>query len=413
MLKKLQHKFVVIATIALVTIVFVELLAVNMINIYQHDTDSRNMLYLIAENDGILPSKAASEDFGSMFWNPFGRVQITVETPYSTRYFSVKFRGNVVTDISNQNTSSVTDREAVEYASKVFKLRPGFGFVDTYRYYYAIDPGTDSGIIVFLDFEKDLKSTFTLASLSFFVGVILIIVLLLPVYLLSKRALRPVKRSIEAQKQFITDAGHELKTPLTIISADAEVLELSGGENEWLTSIKSQAERMNTLVKNLVDLSKFDEESTEREVADFNISEAVLDTALNFEPMAKSRDFEFVLDVKPNIHIKGSEAEIRQLVSILCDNAIKYTSPSGSIKISLYKSGKTICLDAYNTCENIEKEKLPKLFDRFYRADSSRSRETGGYGIGLSIAKAIVERHRGRITANSYDSKSIVFKIYL
>ena len=411
MLKKLQHKFVRIAIIALVTIVFVELFAVNMINIYQHDSDSRTLLYLIAENDGILPSKATEDAFDNMFWNPFGKVQITVETPYSTRYFVVKFRENVVTDISTQNMASVSDKEAVGYASKIFKQQPGFGFIDTYRYYYAVNPETNSGIMVFLDFEKDLKSTFTLAFISFLVGMIGIIVLTFPVYLLSKRALRPVRRSIEMQKQFITDAGHELKTPLTIISADAEVLELNDGENEWLSSIKSQTKRMNTLVKNLVELSKYDEEPADREITVFNLSEAVLDTALNFEHLAKSKNLEFVLDVRPDIKMKGSEAEIRQLVSILCDNAVKYTPPSGNIKISLYKSGKTVCLDAYNTCESIEKDKLPKLFDRFYRADTSRSRETGGYGIGLSIAKAIVERHKGKISANSQDSKSILFKI--
>ncbi len=412
MLKRLQRKFVAIAILALFTVVFVELFSVNVVNVYQRDSDSKSLLYLIAQNDGVLPNTARDDSFGA-FWNPFGRTTVTVETPYATRYFVVKLHGNVVTDISTKNIASVSDQTAFEYAAKVYGEEPGYGFLDIYRYYYVKDAATGNAIMVFLDFERELEETFALASISFLVGVIFVILLSFPVYLLTRSALAPVRRSIEQQKQFITDAGHELKTPLAIISADADVLEMCEGENEWVSSIKSQTVRMNTLVRNLVSLSKLDEMASDIEHVEFNISEAVLDTALNFEPMAKSRQLSFTLDVAPDLTLKGNEGEIRQLVSILCDNALKYTNEQGEIKISLYKSGKTLTLDAYNTCDGIEKEKLPHLFDRFYRADPARARETGGYGIGLSIAKAIVERHKGKISASSADGKSILFHITL
>ena len=115
----------------------------------------------------------------------------------------------------------------------------------------------------------------------------------------------------------------------------------------------------------------------------------------------------------PELQYKGNESGLRQLVSILCDNAVKYCAPQGKIVVSLYKSGKSVCLDVYNDCEQVEREKLPRLFDRFYRADTSRSRETGGYGIGLSVAKAIVTRHKGKITASTEDEKSILFHAVL
>ncbi|MBQ4206964.1 MAG: GHKL domain-containing protein [Clostridia bacterium] len=412
MLKRLQRKFVAIAILALVTIVFVELFSVNVVNVYQRDSDSKSILYLIAQNDGVLPNTTVTDAFTSG-WNPFSRTQITVETPYSTRYFVVKLHDNTVTDISTRNIASVSDRTAFEYAAKVYGEEPGYGFLDIYRYYYARDDATGNSIMVFLDFERELEATFALATVSFLVGVIFILLLSFPVYLLTRSALAPVRRSIEQQKQFITDASHELKTPLAIISADADVLELCGGENEWVSSIKSQTARMDTLVRNLVSLSKLDETANESEHVTFNVSEAVLDTALNFEPLAKSRDLRFSLDVTPDLTLKGSEGEIRQLVSLLCDNALKYTNDGGEIRLSLYKSGKSLCLDAYNTCESIEKDKLPHLFDRFYRADNSRARETGGYGIGLSIAKAIVERHKGKIGASSADGRSILFRIQL
>lgn len=412
MLKRLQRKFVAIAILALVTIVFVELFSVNVVNVYQRDSDSKSILYLIAQNDGVLPNATVTDSFSSG-WNPFSRTQITVETPYSTRYFVVKLHDNVVTDISTRNIASVSDRAAFEYAAQVYGKETGYGFLDIYRYYYAKDEATGNSIMVFLDFERELEATFALATVSFLVGVIFILLLSFPVYLLTRSALAPVKRSIEQQKQFITDASHELKTPLAIISADADVLEMCEGENEWVSSIKSQTARMDTLVRNLVSLSKLDETANESEHVTFNVSEAVLDTALNFEPLAKSRNLRFTLDVAPDLTLKGSEGEIRQLVSLLCDNALKYTNDGGEIRLSLYKNGKTLCLDAYNTCESIEKDKLPHLFDRFYRADKSRARETGGYGIGLSIAKAIVERHKGKIGASSQDGRSILFRIQL
>ncbi len=410
MLKRLQRKFVAIAILALVTIVFVELFSVNLVNVYQRDSDSRSILYLIAQNDGALPNTTVTDAFTSG-WNPFSRTQITVETPYSTRYFVVKLQDNVVTSISTKNIASVSDRDAFEYAAQVYGRETGYGFLDIYRYYYAKDETTGTSIMVFLDFERELEATFALATVSFLVGVVFILLLSFPVYLLTKSALAPVKRSIEQQKQFITDASHELKTPLAIISADADVLEMCEGENEWVSSIKSQTARMNTLVRNLVSLSKLDETANESEHIEFNVSEAVLDTALNFEPLAKSRNLRFSLDVTSDLTFKGSEGEIRQLVSLLCDNALKYTNDGGEIRLSLYKSGKSLCLDAYNTCESIEKDKLPHLFDRFYRADPARARETGGYGIGLSIAKAIVERHKGKISASSADGRSILFRI--
>ncbi len=412
MLKRLQRKFVAIAILALVTIVFVELFSVNVVNVYQRDSDSKSILYLIAQNDGVLPNATVTDSFSSG-WNPFSRTQITVETPYSTRYFVVKLHDNIVTDISTRNIASVSDRAAFEYAAQVYGKETGYGFLDIYRYYYAKDEATGNSIMVFLDFERELEATFALATVSFLVGVIFILLLSFPVYLLTRSALAPVKRSIEQQKQFITDASHELKTPLAIISADADVLEMCEGENEWVSSIKSQTARMDTLVRNLVSLSKLDETANESEHVTFNVSEAVLDTALNFEPLAKSRNLRFTLDVAPDLTLKGSEGEIRQLVSLLCDNALKYTNDGGEIRLSLYKNGKTLCLDAYNTCESIEKDKLPHLFDRFYRADKSRARETGGYGIGLSIAKAIVERHKGKISASSQDGRSILFRIQL
>ncbi|MFI3140757.1 MAG: HAMP domain-containing sensor histidine kinase [Clostridia bacterium] len=410
MLKHLQRRFAAISMFALTLLVVCQLTSVNLIHLYQSDSDVKEILDFIVENDGTLDniSPIASRVAGLF---PFSDFDTSVETPDSTRYFVVKVENNVVVDISTENINAVTDKMAIEYASQVSQDGVGYGYVDVYRYLYVEEDG--KAMMVFIDFSDELIEAITLAIISSIVGIICIIVILFPVYWLSKRALAPVFKSMEKQKQFITDAGHELKTPVAIISADADVLKLCGGDSEWVDSIKKQTERMDKLIKNLVDLSKLDEAEQHRSNEYFNISDAVFDAASNFETLAASKHLEFIIDVSQDMRYKGNEAEIRQLVGILCDNAIKYCNDEGVIKLSLYKSGRSICLDVYNTCDYIDPKVTGRLFDRFYRADNSRARETGGYGIGLSIAKAVTERHKGRIRAISNDSKSIVFKVNL
>lgn len=411
MLKKLQHRFVAIAMFALSIMFVVQLGAVNVINLYQRDSEVKSILKIIADNNGVLPGGYNNQEGIGNFLNPFGKLEINIETPYSTRYFVVELKNNVVTKISTEHIAAVTDLAAYEYASEVYREGPGFGTIGSYRYYYKALP--EKSIMVFIDITRDLRISFALMSISTLVMLITFLIILLPVWWLSKKALEPVSEAIEKQKQFITDAGHELKTPLAIISADAEVMELCQGENEWLTSIKKQTVRMNTLVKNLVELSKMGEETDSTKHQSFNISEAVIDTASSFATVAKASGKTFTYSAARDIKYTGNEEEIKQLISILCDNAIKYTNEGGTIKLNLYKVGKYIQIDVFNTCEYVDPSTVSRMFDRFYRADSSRARETGGYGIGLSIAKAIVERHKGRIRAVTESTTAITFKITL
>lgn len=411
MLKKLQRRFIAIAMVALASLMLFQNLAVNAITIYQRDLDARSILKVIAKNGGVLPSQYIDEyDYLTGFFSPFSDYH--VETPYSTRYFVVELYDNIVTRISTEHIAAVDKQTALQYANEAYKGEPGFGFLDVYRYLYTKN-GSRS-MIVFLDMQKEMKQSTVLLNISFMVSFIALGFLLLFVYLLSKRAMRPVAMAMDKQKQFITDAGHELKTPIAIIKADAEVLELCQGENEWVSSIKNQTDRMTHLVKSLVDLSKLNEMNKETK-SWFNISNAVLETAEGFETSAKVAGKHFSYSASGEIRYLGNEQEIRQLISILCDNAIKYTDEGGYIKLIVYKAGKNIQIESYNTCEYVDPNTTEKLFDRFYRGDSSRAREekTGGYGIGLSIAKAIVDRHHGKIRVVTGGTTSITFKITL
>lgn len=414
MLKKLQKRFMAIALFALASLTIVQTIGVNVINIYQRDSDLRSTLKIIAANKGVLPSSSDDDyDIGS-FFNPFGDHRLSVETPYTTKYFVVEMQGNVVTNISTENAEDVNDKTAFNYAAKIYNTDPGFGLIDNYRYYYTVS-STGKAMIVFIDMTRDLAQVTALATISVFVNIITITALVILVYWLSKKAMKPVATSIEKQKQFITDASHELKTPLAIISANAEVLEMCDGENEWLTSIKNQTIRMNHLVKKLVELSKLNEMSDKDNHTLFNISSAFLDTAANFETSAAVANKNLSYSAANDLEYYGDEGEIRQLITILCDNALKYTDECGHINLSLYKSGKNIIIESFNTCEYIDPNTVSHLFDRFYRGDSSRAREekVGGYGIGLSIAQAIVHRHGGKIKVSTTGTTGITFKVTL
>ena len=232
--------------------------------------------------------------------------------------------------------------------------------------------------------------------------------------ILSRRIVRPMAESYEKQRQFITDAGHELKTPMTIISADADLAEMECGENQWLTDIRRQAQRLTALTNDLIYLSRMEEEQPKLQYIDFPISDVVEEMAQSFAAPARSQDKELQVQVQPMLSFKGDEKGIRQLASILLDNALKYSPPGGQLALRLEKQGRNLLLTVSNTCaQPMEQDKLPHLFDRFYRTDQSRNSQSGGYGLGLSIARSIVSAHKGKIRAESHDGTQLSIQVKL
>jgi signal transduction histidine kinase len=278
--------------------------------------------------------------------------------------------------------------------------------VDCYRY-KSVSLEDGSLMYIFLDCERELDTfeMFLAACIAVSLAGLLLVFIL--VFFFSKILLRPVAESYEKQKRFITDASHELKTPLTIIDANTEVIEMTNGESQWTQSTRKQIARLTSLTEKLVFLTRMDEERSKPDMMDFPISDAILDTAETFVPLAESKGRTLSIHAEPNLSYHGNEGMIRQLVSLLLDNAVKYSSESGQISLSFLRHGKNLRLTIKNTVEDIAPGRHDEFFERFYRSDSSRNQKSGGFGIGLSVAQAIVAAHHGKISARSEDGRSL------
>lgn len=413
MIKKLQRKFILITMISLLLVMILLVGLINGLNIYQMEHRINGTMRILSENQGKFPKfenpppRQKMHELGLQMELGF---QMNAETPFETRYFIVNTeKDGTIREIDTSHIAAVASEDAKNYANTIIKGAKDNGYEGIYR--YAVVEQADGYMLIFIDCRIQIQTAKIFLFISCGVGVFTLILMFILVSVFSKRAIKPIIESTEKQKQFITDAGHEIKTPIAIISANADVLELIGEKNEWITSIRNQTIRLDKLVKNLLMLSKMEEGDIKLTFSDIDLSEAVYETSCSFKAMAEMQNKVFQMNIHPDIKIQGDENSIHQLVSTLVDNAVKYSDDGGTIKINLSPTKKGSKLEVYNTTEVIKTDNLNRLFDRFYRADPSRSRETGGYGIGLSIVKSIVEAHHGKIIAQGEDGKSICFTV--
>ncbi len=409
MIKKLQRKFIMIAMGSLALVMVILVGSINAINLYQMEHRVNGAIKILSENQGKFPK---FEKGKPPKVEPRYGFEMNEETQFETRYFIVEVNEDgSIREIDTSHIAAVTSVDAAEYADKIMSNNKNSGYEGIYK--YAVVDQAYGYMLVFMDCRSKLQTATIFLLTSSGVALATLLLMFILVSVLSKKAINPIIESMEKQKQFITDAGHEIKTPLTIISANADVLELTGGENEWITSIRNQTTRLDKLVKNLLTLSRIDEGNIKLVFTDFELSDTVFEAAGPFETIAETQNKKFQMDIQPGIKLHGDEGSIHQLVSTLVDNAMKYSNENATIRISLSAVKKGVKIEVYNTTDEIDKEHLDKLFDRFYRADFSRSRATGGYGIGLSIAKSIVQAHHGKISVKSEDGKSICFTVLI
>ena len=399
MINKLKRKFLIIATVFMFILMALLVLIMNVVNYREVCKDADSVLdVLIQPNLPFFAERENDEKSERVFdFIPRG---MSPEVPYESRFFVVRVSsdGNVLqSDLSR--IISVDEESAKEYIKGALASGGERGFIGSFRYAKISD---DNGTrILFLDCGRKLDSFSSFLWISVIVGFCGCIVVFVAFVLTAGKIVSPIAESYEKQKRFISDAGHEIKTPLTIINANVDLLE-SDGEKEELTDIRAQTKRLTELTNNLVMLSKMEEAEHTLQKIDFPLSDLVFETANSFRAPALSHGLEYAVSVQPDVTANGSPDTIRQLISVLLDNAVKYSKESGKIDVSLTANRKTAALTVSNdTNDKIDAKDLQHIFDRFYRTDTSRNSETGGHGIGLSIAKAIAEAHGGSIAAST------------
>ena len=417
MIKRLRRKLIAACMVSLALVLTVILGGVNLMGYSRVVADADAVLTVLGDNDGMFPKNHAQEappEGENAPGEPpggkrdlFGPRGMSPETPYESRFFSVLLgEGGQVLQTDTGQIAAVDAEDAAAYARSVARSGSRSGFWGDYRYLLCEDELGSR--VIFLDCGRSLsavRSTLLTSVVLAAAGLLAVLALLL---VLSSRIVRPVAESYEKQKRFITDAGHELKTPMTIISADADLAEMVCGENQWLSDIRRQAQRLTGLTNDLIYLSRMEEEQPRLPCIEFPVSDVVEEMGQSFLAVAKSQDKTLDIRVQPMLSWAGDEKAARQLVSILLDNALKYSPPGGQLALRLEKQGRGLLLSVSNTVDKpMEREALPRLFDRFYRADQSRNSQTGGYGLGLSIARSIVLAHRGKIRAESPDGRTL------
>lgn len=409
MIKKLRMKLIAASMVSLLIVLFIIEGIIGMLNYNKIVSEADRVLEILGKNEGQLPKMDLYPKKDNDIPRRKGHQSFS-EFTYESRYFSVLMdeEGKVISSDTGKITIVDSDA-AIEYAQTIWDKGSKKGFIENYRYYVC---ESESDIrIIFLDCGRSLSTFHDFIITGVIVSVIGLVSVLILMVFVSSRIVKPFSENYEKQKRFITDAGHELKTPLTIIDADTEVLEMDFGENEWITDIQTQTKRMVDLTNNLILLSRMEEERKKELMIEFPLSDVVEETVGTFQSLIKTQNKTLNSDIKPFIVMRGDEKAIRQLVTILLDNAVKYSDEEGRIEVSLEKQKNRIRFSVFNTTEIISREHLEHLFDRFYRTDSSRNSQTGGYGLGLSIAAATVNAHKGKIVALTEDEKSLLIVV--
>ena len=392
MIRRLRRRFILICTISFLTVFIVMAVAIFVTNTVRQNRRLDILADLLSENGGNFPEPKTAAPASFRKLPDF----INSETPFTTRFYTVTFNADGTVQSSDISyVSDISAEEAGRNAEAVLKKGKERGWYGDFRYKIYETDGTQH--VVFISGKNHRAAAKDFMRLTFSVFGIGSLAVLGLIVLLSKLALRPAEESYRKQKQFITDANHELKTPLTLILTNVDIAESELGQNEWLDDIRTEGERMSKLVNRLVTLSRMDEEKEQDLFAEFDLSEAVSDTVSEFTELAGMCGKDMTAEITPDIRYRGNETELRQLTAILLDNAVKYCDDGGKIHTSLVLKKHPV-LSVTNTCKNVDSIQLDRLVDRFYREDTARTAGSG-FGIGLSIAQSITARHKGTIQA--------------
>lgn len=404
MIKKYRKKFILIAMCSVAAVLVLILGAINLFNYVETTKRSNRILDLLCENGGEFPSIFIPE-------NTISGNGITNETPFEARYFTAVIdEKDKLYALNMQKVAAITPFEARQYIAKAKNSNKTSGRINDYK--YRIIKNDNRYLYVFLDCSKDFYVVGRFLVLSALMSIIGLIGVFLLLLFLSSVALKPIEKNYEKQKAFITNASHDIKTPLTIINAETDLLNLDYGENEYTDEIKKQIKKLSSLTDKLVFLSKA-EEIGNYQLTPLDVSSLIKNVAEDYKNSAKAKNVNFFVNLSDNIYIYGNKELLTQAFSLLFDNVLKYTPENGKTTVALTKNGKQCRILFTNDAENITIGNHDEFFERFYRGDKSRNSEKGGNGIGLSVVKAITDIHKGKISAFSTQENLICFSMCL
>ena len=435
--KRLRQKFVLVAMLSVTAALALILVVINAVNYQSVCRMADDRIEAIVENGGSFPSvfgadearvgQEETSDASVVILEELSATYIDrsyglgkraadimdKEAPYDTRYFTVTVDDDgTIAGVDVNHVAAITAQDACTYALQVSTKSAKHGFYSAYRY-RVVD--TDEGsLYVFVDCSRELSNfeAFLGASAAIGMGAWLLVFILMVIF--SRVAVRPIVESYRKQQRFITDASHEIKTPLAVIGAANDVLEIEAGESEWTQSIAAQVARLKSLTERLVFLARMDEGATQFEKTDLDLSELAEYASEPFCAVAESRGKKLVRDLESGLHVQGDISALSQVVELLLDNATRYASDGSEIELALKKRSRGgVTLQVSNAVDAMPEGDLKRLFDRFYGADTSRNSQTGGSGVGLSVAQAIVEAHSGSIRAQALDAHTICFTVTL
>lgn len=410
-IKKLRRKFILISTATVIIIVIGALSLITSVAYIRINAQIDSFLMYISQNNGRISEHKLPPNttwFSETDWTGD-----TPDFPYQLRYFSVLVDdNNYVKEINIKNIAAFTETEAIQYAQMAIQKGETNGNFKkdraSYAYQITTRPNGDI-LIVIMDCTRDMAIIQDFIEDSIELGLICILLYILILAILSNLAIKPFIHNIENQKRFITNAGHELKTPIAIISANTEAIELINGKNQWTENILKQIKRLSKLINELITLSKMSEYATENLLfSNTNFSEIVIEVAKSFQQMAIDQEKSLKYQVKPDVFILSEYKYLYELVNILIDNAVKYCDDNGHIDVKLVQAKKTTTLYITNDYINGSHIDYSRFFERFYREDTSHNSEKAGYGIGLSIAEELVKLLKGTIKV-SYSKGKITF----
>lgn len=409
MIETLQKKFVVTAMTAITILLIVLLGVINIANAFVTSGQTDLMLDSLLKNEispipQLPPVRGEKRDF------PDSRFPENNEM--SAVFFSVYVSDGRISGVDTGRIGSMSEEDALLIAEKALSSMSAEGKTGNYKYKSAsLNDGRT--VYIFLDTSIQTQSVTLVLVLSCLVGALCVLMMLLPVRFLAKKSIRPIAENIERQKRFITDAGHELKTPLAIILANTDAMELMGGENKYSKNIREQILRLTGLMQNLLTLAKIDENEAHIIKETVDIGKTADETLDMFREAMLPKNLSLEKHIQSDVFVSANKELLSQLFSVLTDNAVKYATDGSTIYTELYRADKNAVFAIRNKCESLPDCPPEKLFDRFYRADSARTQKSGGYGIGLSSATAIANAHGGTLSANYADNNTIIFTVKL